>query len=209
MLDKKQLKRYALVAVALVVAVISATLLFPKTDAMQMAGGLKQASRSDILGIFQSQAQIATTQVEIRRMGIYDSENEQLTLNPSTWKLGRRACVVPVDITVKFGIDLRKMQESDIELDTANIVRIRLPKPEIIDYSTEQRTNRRDIITISTLARSEVGEQTIQSIKNRITQEVIADSTLFRDLSIEIDNNTKSVFRSMLRSMGLQPEFIN
>ena len=207
-MEKKQLRHYALVAVALVAAVIIATLLFPKADAGELLGQ-RQTSRSDILGIFQSRAQIATTQVEIRRMGIYDSENEQLTLNPSTWKLGRRACVVPVDISIKFGIDLRKMQESDIELDSTNIVRIRLPKPEIIDYSTEQRTNRRDIITISTLARSEVGEQTIQSIKNRITQEVIADSTLFRDLSIEIDNNTKSVFRSMLRGMGLQPEFIN
>ena len=207
-MEKKQLRHYALVAVALVAAVIIATLLFPKADAGELLGQ-RQTSRSDILGIFQSRAQIATTQVEIRRMGIYDSENEQLTLNPRTWKLGRRACVVPVDISIKFGIDLRKMQESDIELASTNIVRIRLPKPEIIDYSTEQRTNRRDIITISTLARSEVGEQTIQSIKNRITQEVIADSTLFRDLSIEIDNNTKSVFRSMLRGMGLQPEFIN
>lgn len=207
-MEKKQLRRYALVAVALVAAVIIATLLFPKAEAGQLLER-QQTSRSDILGIFQSRAQVATTQVEIRRMGIYDSENEQLTLNPSTWKLGRRACVVPVDITVKFGIDLRKMQESDIELDSTNVVRIRLPKPEIIDYSTEQRTNRRDIISISTLARSEVGEQTIQSIKNRITQEVIADSTLFRDLSIEIDNNTKSVFRSMLRGMGLQPEFVN
>ncbi len=207
-MEKKELRRYALVAVALVAAVILATLLFPKADGGQLPGQ-QQASRSDILGIFQSRAQIATTQVEIRRMGIYDSENEQLTLNPRTWKLGRRACVVPVDISIKFGIDLRKMQESDIELDSTNVVRIRLPKPEIIDYSTEQRTNRRDIITISTLARSEVGEQTIQTIKNRITQEVIADSTLFRDLSIEIDNNTKSVFRSMLRGMGLQPEFIN
>ena len=204
----KQFKRYALTAVIIVVAIVSANFLFPKTDAV-MKVLATPANRTDILGMMQGKAQIASTQVELRRMGIYDSDTKIVSLNPTNWRLGRRTCVVPVDMTIKYGIDLRQMKESDIELDTGNVVRIRLPKATIIDYSTEQRTNHRDIITISTLARSEVGEQTIQAIKNRVSQEVLADTTIFRDLAVEIEGNTKAVFRSMLSSMGLRAEFVD
>ena len=207
-MKKKTIKQYALTVVIIVVAIVGANFLFPKTDAV-IKVLTQPANRSDILGMMQGKAQIASTQVELRRMGIYDSDTKLFSLNPTNWRLGRRTCVVPVDMTIKYGIDLRQMKESDIELDTGNVVRIRLPKPAIIDYSTEQRTNRRDVITISTLARDEVGEQTIQSIKNRVSQEVLADTTIFQDLSIEIERNTKTVFRSMLRSMGLQAEFVD
>ena len=52
--------------------------------------------KSEILGVLQAQSQIATTEVTIRKMGIYDSETQLTSLNPTKWKLGKRLCVIPV-----------------------------------------------------------------------------------------------------------------
>ena len=87
-------------------------------------------------------------------------------------------------------------------------MKIRLPKPEIIEHNFDLRTNRDDIIAISTLTRAEVGEQTVQKVKMKVVEEVLADTTLFDKLAVEIEHNTQTVFRSMLRGMGLEPQFI-
>ena len=164
--------------------------------------------KSDVLGVFQSRAQVATSEVQLRRMGIYDSETRISTINPSNWKIGRRACIMPVDITIKYGIDMRKLKAEDIAMDTTGVVRVKLPEPELIDYHVDLRTDRREVVTMSGWLRDEVGEQTIQSIKNKVVSEVLADSTLFATLSGEIVGNTHALFRSMLMQMGLKPEFI-
>lgn len=206
--QKKTILGYALALVLCVAGFVVANVLFRKATAEEQLAQL-QRTRSEILGVLQGQAQIATTQVELRRIGIYDSDTEFSSLDPSKWKLGKRTCVVPVDITIKYGIDLRKMHEGDIMIDSAGVVRIRLPRPEIIEHHFDLRTNRDDIVAISTLTRAEVGEQTVQKVKMKVVEEVLADTTLFHKLSAEIDNNTRMLFRSMLRSMGLEPQFIN
>ena len=198
---------YALAFVLCVALVVLANVLFSKPTAEQQLAQLRK-SKSEILGVFQGRAQIATTEVELRRIGVYDSDTEFSSLDPSKWKLGKRTCIVPVDMTIKYGIDLRKMKESDIQLDSAGTVKIRLPKPEIIEHHFDLRTNRDDIIAISTLTRAEIGEQTIQKVKRKVVEEVLADTTLFDKLAVEIVHNTQTVFRSMLRGMGMEPQFI-
>ena len=205
--QKRTIVGYALALVLCVVGFVVANLLFSKPTAEQQLAELRK-SKSEILGVFQGRAQIATTEVELRRIGIYDSDTEFSSLDPSKWKLGKRTCIVPVDLTIKYGIDLRKMTESDITLDSAGVVSIRLPKPEIIEHHFDLRTNRDDIIAISTLTRAEVGEQTIQQVKMKVVEEVLADTTLFAKLSVDIENNTRTVFRSMLKGMGLETQFV-
>ena len=205
--QKRTIVGYALALVLCVVGFVVANLLFSKPTAEQQLAELRK-SKSEILGVFQGRAQIATTEVELRRIGIYDSDTEFSSLDPSKWKLGKRTCIVPVDLTIKYGIDLRKMTESDITLDSAGVVSIRLPKPEIIEHHFDLRTNRDDIIAISTLTRAEVGEQTIQQVKMKVVEEVLADTTLFSKLSVDIENNTRTVFRSMLKGMGLETQFV-
>lgn len=206
--NHKTIVGYVLAIVLCVAGFVVANLLFSKPTAEQQLAELRK-SKTEILGVFQGRAQIATTEVELRRIGIYDSDTEFSSLDPSKWKLGKRTCIVPVDLTIKYGIDLRKMTESDITLDSAGVVSIRLPKPEIIEHHFDLRTNRDDIITISTLTRAEVGEQTIQQVKMKVVEEVLADTTLFAKLSVDIENNTRTVFRSMLRGMGLEAQFVN
>ena len=206
--ELKQTIRNCALALGLgVVAVVAAQLFFPAKDIAEqfLAAQQHTPDKQEILGLFQSKSQVATTEVSLRRMGIYDSETRLATINPTQWRLGRR----PVDITIKYGIDMRRMTESDILLDTASVVRIRLPRPEVIDYSVDLRTDRREVVTMSGWLRDEVGEQTMQTIKNKVVAEVLADSVLFNTLRGEIITNTRAIFSSMLMQMKLKPVFVN
>lgn len=192
-----------------VVAFVAANILFDREDPIEQYLLKKHSpDKQEILGMFQSKAQVATTEVQLRRMGIYDSETHIATINPANWKIGRRACIMPVDITIKYGIDMKRMTADDITLDTASTIRVRLPRPELIDYSVDLRTDRREVVTMSGWLRDDVGEQTMQTIKNKVVAEVLADSTLFSTLAGEIESNTRSLFRAMLMEMGLKPVFI-
>ena len=97
--------------------------------------------KNEILGVLQAQSQIATTEVTIRKMGVYDSETQIASLNPAKWKLGKRMAVIPVDVTIRYGIDLNELKESDITFIGKDSVQIRLSKPKIIDKSFNPITN--------------------------------------------------------------------
>jgi hypothetical protein len=147
--------------------------------------------------------------VTIRKMGVYDSETQIASLNPSKWKLGKRLAVIPVDVTIRYGIDLTEMKESDLQFVGEDTVRIRLPKPKIIDKSYNPVTNADEIVTLSTGLRDKVGETTIQQIKAMAFEEVInQDEQLRRQLADELTHNTEAVFTSLLSAIGLHPVFI-
>ena len=165
--------------------------------------------KSEILGVLQAQSQIATTEVTIRKMGIYDSETQLTSLNPTKWKLGKRLCVIPVDVTIRYGIDLNELKESDLQFVGDDSLMIRLPKPKIIDKSYNPVTNQNEIVTLSTGLRDKVGETTIQQIKNMAFEEVINQDKEFQaKLSDELSHNTEAVFTSLLEAVGLHPVFV-
>ena len=165
--------------------------------------------KNEILGVLQAQSQIATTEVTIRKMGVYDSETQIASLNPAKWKLGKRLAVIPVDVTIRYGIDLNELKESDITFIGEDSVQIRLPKPEIIDKSFNPITNPNEIVTLSTGLRDKVGETTIQQIKNMAFEDVLnQEKELQKQLSEELTHNTETVFTSLLTAIGLHPVFV-
>ena len=165
--------------------------------------------KSEILGVLQAQSQIATTEVTIRKMGIYDSETQLASLNPTKWKLGKRLCVIPVDVTIRYGIDLNELKESDLQFVGDDSLQIRLPKPKIIDKSYNPVTNQNEIVTLSTGLRDKVGESTIQQIKAMAFEEVInQDKDLQEQLADELTHNTEAVFTSLLNAIGLHPIYV-
>ncbi|MBO7585999.1 MAG: DUF4230 domain-containing protein [Bacteroidales bacterium] len=167
-------------------------------------------STSEIVGMLQAQSQVASTEVTIRKMGIYDSETQLTTLNPTRWKLGNRLCVIPVDVTIRYGIDLDELTEKDLRLIGEDSIEIRLPKAKVIDKSFIPYTNQDEIVTISTGLRGKVGETTIQQIKTMAFEEVLKqDKAIQQQLSDELTHNTEMVFTSMLTAIGLHPVFIH
>lgn len=209
-MNKKRL--YLLLSLLCAAAIALTLTLLRGCHATNEASAEKQqaVSNEQILGILQSQAQIASTEVTIRKMGIYDSESDKVSLNPNTWKIGHRLCVVPVDIKIKYGIDLNEMTIGDIARpDSSDVVLIRLPQPKILDKSYVPRTNRKEIVSLATGLRDNIGETTIQQIKSLAFDDVVEkDQLLHQKLSREITSNTKAVFRSLMKSVGLTAEFI-
>ena len=187
------------------VAVLVAVIVWP----MKKPEGKSLPQESEILGVLQAQQQIATTEVTIRKMGVYDSETQISSLNPAKWKLGKRLAVIPVDVTIRYGIDLNDMKESDISYIGEDSVQIRLPKAKIIDKSYNPVTNQDEIITLSTGLRDKVGETTIQQIKKMAFEDVLnQEKELQHQLSEELTHNTEAVFTSLLEAVGLHPVFV-
>ncbi len=186
------------------VAVLVAVIVWP----VKRPEEKKLPEKSEILGMMQEQSQIATTEVTIRKMAIYDSDTQIASLNPAKWKLGKRVCVVPVDVTIRYGIDLTELKESDLQFVGEDTLEIRLPKAKIIDKSFNPVTNQNEIVTLSTGLRDEVGEATIQKIKNMAFDEVVNHDLDFqKQLSAELTHNTEAVFTSLLEAVGLHPVF--
>ena len=185
------------------IAILIAVIAWP-----QKKTELPQPDKNEILGMLQEQSQIASTEVTIRKMGIYDSETDIATLNPSKWKLGKRLCVIPVDVTIRYGIDLNELKETDLQFISDDTLQIRLPKPKIIDKSFKPATNQDEIVTLSTGLRDKVGETTIQQIKTMAFEDVISqEKELQAQLADELTRNTETVFTSLLNTIGIHPVF--
>ena len=204
---------FTLIAVLCGIALIAGHMLLRGSSGSEqpVSATEETITNEQILGVLQSQAQIASTEVTIRKMGIYDSDSDKVSLNPNTWKIGHRLCVIPVDIKIKYGIDLNDMTSGDIARpDSSNVVLIRLPQPKILDKSFIPQTNKKEMVSLATGLRDDVGESTIQQVKTLAFADVVEkDQQLYQKLQTEITANTKTVFKSLLKSMGLEAEFIN
>ena len=205
--QRRNILGYALALCLCVAGVVLANVLFSKPSAAQQMAAA-QKDRSEILGAFQKSSKVATTEVRLKRIAVYDSDTDFSGFNPGRWKLGRRACILPVEMTVKYGIDLEKMTDNDILMDSTRVVKIRLPRPEIISYDVDPRIDRNEVIVISSLLRADVGEPTLNKVKNKCIEEMLADTTIFTKLSADLESNTQRVMGAIVRGMGYQPQFI-
>ncbi|MBO4489677.1 MAG: DUF4230 domain-containing protein [Bacteroidales bacterium] len=168
-----------------------------------------KSTPEELLAMFQQQSDIASTEIIIRKIGVYESGTEFVSINPATWKLGTRLCVVPVDIKIRYGIDLRDLKQNDVQLLDHDTVLIRLPKPKIIDRSFEPVSNHQEVVAFTTGKRKKVGESTIQQIKNMAFSEVVSDTKQLQEsFADEITHNTEIVFTSLLKPIGLTPKFV-
>lgn len=194
------------IMLALSISVLIAIIFWP---AKTLEEELKTPDKKEILGVLQAQSQIASTEVTIRKMAIYDSETQVASLNPTKWKFGKRMAVIPVDVTIRYGIDLNELKECDITFIGEDTVQIRLPKPKIIDKSYNPVTNKDEIVTLATGLRDKVGETTIQQIKSMAFEDVLnQEKEIQKQLSEELTHNTETVFTSLLTAIGLHPIFV-
>ena len=195
--DRNKYIKVGLLAVLALVAILGAIVLTNKKVP-------DPPSVATILSTIQQDADLVTTELTIRKIAYYDSsQHEQILLSdPSTWKYGERKCIVPVEVKIKYGYDLRDMTLDNVKVnDSLRIIEVTLPQPKIIDSGYNTAVDYDKVVCISTGLRDQVGHETIEKIRQQAYEAVMKDD--FQELAgTEIRHNAQTLMNSLAISMG-------
>lgn len=166
----------------------------------------KPKMESVILSSIKQRADLVTTEVRVRRLAIYDSsKHEKFQLaDPQTWKYGERKCIVPVDVTIKYGYDLRDLTIDDVKLtDDSTAVVILLPEPKVIDSGYEAKVDEKDVVKMSSGLRDRISHEEVDELMVMTYKEVMKQD--FTELiNNDLENNAKTLFTSIVKSLGMK-----
>lgn len=163
-------------------------------------------SSEAVLSQLQQTADLATTELTVRKLAIYDSsKSEQFSwLRPSTWKYGDQKCIVPVEVTLKYGYDLRDLTIRDIRTSAdSSLVVVSLPKPKIIDAGYNTYIDESTIVKMSTGLRSEIGHELIEDVRHKAYESVLKED-LTELVGEDIERNTQTLLVSLLQTLGFE-----
>lgn len=165
----------------------------------------KEDSRTEILNVVRGCADIVTTEVKVRKMAIYDTSKSEKKLditNPNTWKIGDRVCIIPVDVTIKYGYDLTEMSIDNIKIsDDSTAVALFLPEPKVIDSGYDAIIDNESIVSFSTGLRDEVGHEVQEEVRRKAYEAVLKEN-LISEVKPEIEKNARILFQNILKSLG-------
>ncbi len=165
---------------------------------------IKLPSKADIVSELKQKADIVTTELKVRKVAIYDSsKSEKFTWkNPNTWKWGDQKCIIPIEVTLKYGYDLRNLSIKNVEIEEdSSIVVIHLPKPKIIDAGYNTYIDEGSIVKMSTGLRSEVGHALQEEIRRKGYEAVLKDE-LISSVGEDVKRNAQTLFTSIVKGMG-------
>ncbi|MBO4451531.1 MAG: DUF4230 domain-containing protein [Bacteroidaceae bacterium] len=196
--DRNKYIKVGSLTVLALVAILGAIVLRNKKEAAKLP------STATILSTIQQEADLVTTELTIRKIAYYDSsQHEQILLSdPSTWKYGERKCIVPVEVKIKYGYDLRDMTLDNVKVnDSLRIIEVTLPHPKIIDSGYNTAVDYDKVVCIATGLRDNVGHETIEKIRQQAYEAVMKDD--YQELAgAEIRHNTQTLLNSIAISMG-------
>lgn len=161
---------------------------------------------SVILSNIKQKADLVTTEVRVRKLAIYDSsKHEKFELkDPRTWKYGERKCIVPVDVTIKYGYDLRDLTIDDVKLtDDSTAVVILLPEPKVIDAGYEAKVEEKAVVRMSSGLRDKISHEEVDRLMEKAYRTVLEEdyTEMVRG---DIEHNAKVVFASIVKSVGMK-----
>ena len=163
---------------------------------------------ADILGLLKEETDLVTTEVKISKLAIYDtSKSEHFRFTDiSTWKYGDRKCIIPVEITVKYGYNLKELSVNDVKIsDDSTSVYVMLPKPKIIDSGYNLYYDRKQVVAISTGLRSSIGHETEEELRKKAYDQVIKKGDdIKRQVEGDIEKNAVVLVEAMVKSLGFQ-----
>ncbi len=161
---------------------------------------------NEILTQLKQCADIATTEVTIRKIAIYDSNsNEHFSWrNISTWKYGERKCIIPIEVKIKYGYDLAELDLDNIKItDDSTAVIVKLPKQKIIDAGYNTEIDRASVTSISTGLRSQIGHQLEEEIRRKGYEAVLKED-ISSLVGKEVEQNTRTLFESIIKALGFE-----
>lgn len=161
-------------------------------------------TKEQVLGEIKTSGDLVTTELKIRKIALYDtSKSEKFSITDvRTWKYGERKCIVPLEISIKYGYDINDITADDIIIDDdSSAIVVKLPKPKIIDSSYNTYIDEKSVVSMSTGMRSPIGHAEIEEIRKKAY-----DSVMKQDLTgivgDEVEKNAATLLESMLRGMG-------
>lgn len=164
----------------------------------------RAAGGEAILSALQQSADLVTTELTVRKVAVYDTGKSEpfRWTDPHTWKYGDQKCLIPVEVHIKYGFDLRAMRVEDIELaeDSGTVV-IHLPKPKIIDAGYNTYIDEGSVVKMSTGLRSEVGHAMEEEIRKKGYEAVLAQD-LTPLMGEEVSHNAQVLFTSIVQALG-------
>lgn len=173
---------------------------------LNRGSGVQQPTPATILSTIKQEADLVVTEVTIRKIAYYDSSlHEHVSItDPSTWKYGDRKCILPVEIKITYGYDLREMTLENVKVnDSLRIIEVTLPEAKIIDSGYDSNVDYDQVVCISTGLRDEVGHETIEKIRTQAYEAVMKED--FQELvGHEIRNNAQTLFNSLALSLGFE-----
>jgi hypothetical protein len=161
---------------------------------------------SVILSSIKQKADLVTTEVRVRKLAIYDSsKHEKFELkDPKTWKYGERKCIVPVDVTIKYGYDLRDLTIDDVKLtDDSTAVVILLPEPKVIDSGYEAKVEEGAVVRMSSGMRDKISHEEVDQLMVQAYKAVMKED-FSAMVNRDIENNAKVVFEAIVRGIGMK-----
>ncbi|MDO5482607.1 MAG: DUF4230 domain-containing protein [Bacteroidaceae bacterium] len=170
------------------------------------AEGKMPSVESAILSRIKQKAELATTEVRVRKLAIYDSsKHEKFVLkDPKTWKYGERKCIVPVDITIKYGYDLSAMTVDDVKLtDDSTAVVILLPKPKVIDAGYEAKVETEAVVRMSSGLRDRISHEEVDLLMEKAYEAVMKEDIVGM-AGNDVENNAKVVLEGIVKSLGMK-----
>lgn len=163
-----------------------------------------KADKSTILSELKQNADIATTEVRIRKIAMYDSRKKESfeLLEPSTWKYGDRICIIPVEVTITYGYDLRDISIDDVKIsDDSTEVAIFLPKPKIINAGYNLTIEEGSATNITTGMRDEIGHELEEEVRKKGYEAVLKED-LWSEIGKEVEHNAKTLIENIVKNLG-------
>lgn len=161
---------------------------------------------NEILSMLKQNADLVTTEVSIRKIGIYDSsKHDKFSWTKlSSWKIGDRKCIVPVEVTIKYGYDLRDMTTDNIKLtDDSTAIIIELPKAKIIDAGYNLMIDEGTVVSLSTGMRDKIGHEVEEEIRKK-GYEAVMKEDIMSMVATDVEQNAKTVFASIVKNAGIK-----
>ncbi|MBQ4277289.1 MAG: DUF4230 domain-containing protein [Bacteroidaceae bacterium] len=157
-----------------------------------------------VLAAMSQEADLVVTEVKIRKIAYYDSDatGRFVLTDPSTWRIGSRVAIVPVDIWLRYGYDLRELTLDAVRIDDErHAVEVRLPQPRVVDSGYATGVDADEAVSIATGLRDPVGHETIEMIRLEAYKEVMQQD--FTEMvGREVRYNAENVLGSIVRSLG-------
>lgn len=159
-----------------------------------------------ILSHLKQNADLVTTEVTIRKIVKYDSSQSEHVelLNPTTWKVGDRKCIVPIEVTIEYGYDMNEMGIDNIKLtDDSTAVVIELPKAKIVNAGYNMMIEKGSVTSFTTGLRDAIGHELEEALRKK-GYEAVMKEDLSSVVGSDIERNAKSVFESIVKSLGYE-----